>query len=93
MEGAANLVVDVENLGEGNALIVDALAVQLVMKGKWKVFSDFADAVFAYLTNLCRRYKAVRPDFVADRYPEVNIKNAERARRAIQEVQKVHIFN
>lgn len=94
LEGAANNpVVDVESLGEGNAIIVDALAVLQVMKGKWKTFGDFADAVFAYLANLCRRYKAVRLDFVADRYPEVSIKNAERARRAKQGVQKVHIFS
>jgi hypothetical protein len=41
------------------------------MKGSWKTFSDFADATFALLMKLARQSKAVRLDFVADRYPVI----------------------
>ena len=94
LEGEAkNPVVDVENLRDGNALIVDTMAVLQVMKGKWKTFGEFADSVFAYLVILARQWKAVRLDFVVDRYPKESIKNAERTRRAIQGTQRVHIYN
>ena len=66
------------------------------MKGTWKKFVEFADSTFTYLVKLARytrQLKASRLDFVADRYPEISIKNAERARRAAQRVQTVHVFN
>ena len=82
--------VDAENVGDHNALIVDAMAVLQAMKGKWKTFGEFADTIFAYLVKLARQWKATRLDFVADRYPEISIKNAERTKRAAQGVQRVH---
>ena len=71
-----------ENLGGGSALVLDAMAVLQVITGKWKTFGEFADAMFAYLVKLAGHLKATRLDFVADRYPELSIKNTERARRA-----------
>jgi hypothetical protein len=85
--------VDAENIGDHNALIVDAMAVLQTMKGKWKTFGEFADTIFAYLVKLARQWNATRLDFVADRYPVISIKNAERARRAAQGVQRAHILN
>ena len=85
--------VDPNNVGDHNALIVDAMAVLQAMKGKWKTFGEFADAVFAHLVKLAVQWNATRLDFVADRYPEISIKNAERTRRAAQGVQRVHILN
>ena len=85
--------VDAENIGDHNALIVDAMAVLQAVKGKWKTFGEFADTIFAYLVKLARQWNATRLDFVADRYPELSIKNAERKRRAAQGVQRVHILN
>ena len=82
-----------ENIGERNALIVDAFAILHAMKGCWKTFSDFADATFALLIKIACQSKAVRLDFVADRYPVISIKNAERSRRAAQGVQRVRILN
>ena len=79
---AGDLVVDVENLGDGNALVLDAMAVWQVITGKWKTFGEFADAKFAYLVKLAGHWKATRLDFVAEGYPELSIKNTERARRA-----------
>ena len=85
--------VDAENVGDHNALIVDAMAVLQAMKGKWQTFGEFADTIFAYLVKLARQWKATKLDFVADRYPEISIKNAERTKRAAQGVQRVHILN
>ena len=44
--------VDPNNVGDHNALIVDAMAALQAMKGKWKTFGEFADAVFASLIKL-----------------------------------------
>ena len=89
----AKVDIDPENVGDHNALIVDAMAVLQIMKGKWKTFGEFAGAIFAYLVKLAGQLNATRLDFVADRYPEISIKNTERTRRAAQGVQRVHILN
>ena len=94
LEGAVdNPVVDGDHLGDANVLIVDAMAVLQTIKGKWRAFSEFADSVFAFLVKLSCQWKVVRLDFVADRYPETSIKNAERVKRAAQGVQRIHILN
>ena len=91
---AINPTVDLENIGDHNALIVDAMAVVHAIKGKWKTFGEFADdAIFVYLVTLSQQWNSTRLDFVSDRYPEISIKNAERTRRAVQGAQKVHILN
>ena len=56
-------VVSFENIGERNALIVDAFAILHAMKGSWKTFSDFADATFALLMRLACQSKAARLEF------------------------------
>ena len=85
--------VDPENISDHNALIVDAMAVVHAIKGKWKTFGEFADAIFVYLVKLSQQWNSTRLDFVSDRYPEISIKNAERTRKAVQGAQKVHILN
>ena len=75
-----------------NALIVDAMAVIQSMKGNWKTFGEFADVLLNILDALSQKYNSERLDFVADRYPVVSIKTAERQRRAEKGIQKVHIF-
>ena len=52
-----------------NALIVDAMAVIQSIKGKWKTFGEFADALLSNLITLSRKYNSTRLDFVVDRYP------------------------
>ena len=95
---AGDLVVDVENLGDGNALVVDAMAVLQVITGKWRTFGEFADSTFAYLVKLTEHWKATKLDFVADRYPELSIKNIERCAyiqqrsKRTQAVEKIHEF-
>ena len=92
-EAASNPIVDIMDIGENNALIVDAMAVLQALKGKWRTFGEFADSIFDYLVKLARQCKANRLDFVADRYPAISIKNSERSKRAAQGVQQVHILN
>ena len=75
-----------------NAIIVDAMAVIQSMKGKWKTFGEFANALLNSLVTLARKYNSTQLDFVTERYPLLSIKNAERQRRAEKGVQKVHIF-
>jgi hypothetical protein len=75
-----------------NAIVVDAMATLHVIKGKFTTFGEFADKVFDSLISLARYWNAKRLDFVGDRYPTISIKNAERARRAEQGVQKVQIL-
>lgn len=86
-------VVSLENIGERNALIVDAFAILHSIKGSWTTFSDFADATFALLVRLACESKAARLDFVAERYPKISIKNTEWSRRAAQGVEIVRILN
>ena len=90
---ACNPVVDREHIDNNNALIVDAMAILQCMKDTWKTFGEFANSTFVYLVNLAQKWGASRIDFVADRYPQQSIKNAERSKRATQGVQKVHIFS
>jgi hypothetical protein len=70
-------IVHVESFYDGTALVVDAMAIVQAMKGKWGTFGEFADLVFSILLNLVKQWKAVRLDFVADRYPPLSIKNTE----------------
>jgi hypothetical protein len=88
---AGNPEVDMQGFNN-NALIVDAMAVVQSMKGKWKTFGEFADALLNILMKLTRHYNSTRLNFVAERYPALSIKNTERQRRAEKGVQKVHIF-
>ena len=75
------MLANVENL-DGSALLVDAMAVFHVVKGKWKTFGEFADSTFSFLVQLTKQWKVSRLDFVGDTYPEISIKNTERSRRA-----------
>ena len=49
--------------------MIDAVAVIQSMKGKWKTYGEFADALLNSLVKLARKYNSTRLDFVADRYP------------------------
>ena len=61
-----------------SAMIVDAMAVIQSMKGQWKTYGEFVDAILNNLMKLARKYNSIRLDFVADRYPTLRIKNTER---------------
>jgi len=71
------------------ALIVDGMAVLQAMKEIPETFEELAAAVFYSVVP--RATLARRVDFVTDRYPDVSIKNPERAKRASQGTVKVKI--
>lgn len=59
LEGMAlNPVIDnpAEDIGERNALIIDAMAVIQMMNGKWKTFAEFADSLFSHLAKYQARF-------------------------------------
>jgi hypothetical protein len=58
-EAANNPTVDIMNIGDNNALIVDAMAVLQALKWKWKTFGEFADSIFHYLVKLARQCKLI----------------------------------
>ena len=57
-EAANNPVMDMVNIGENNALIVDVMAVIQAFKGKYRTFGEFADSIFDYSVKLTRQRKA-----------------------------------
>ena len=78
-----------EDVPPSAALIVDGMAVLQAMKEIPATFEELATSVFHSVvpqTTLARRV-----DFVTDRYPDVSIKNPERAKRASVGVVKVNI--
>ena len=89
---SGNPHVDKIDIPNDSALVVDAMAIVQCLKGNCKTFGDFADSVFEFVIRLAQDCRAKRLDFVADRYPALSIKNTERARRATQGVQRVHIY-
>ena len=68
------------------------MAIVQCLKSNWKTFGDFVDSVFEFVIKLAQDCIAKRLDFVADRYTTLSTKNTERARRATQGVQRVHIY-
>ena len=78
-----------EDVPPSAALIVDGMAVLQAMKEIPATFEELATSVFHSVvpqTTLARRV-----DFVTDRYPDVSIKNPERAKRASVGAVKVNI--
>ncbi len=57
---SGNPHVDITDIPNDNALVVDAMAVVQCLKGNWKTFGDFADSVFNFLMKLARDCCALR---------------------------------
>ena len=78
---------------QNEVLIVQSFEVFLMnIQGKWKTYGELANFTFKTTGNLTLQCRATRLDFVADRYPALSIKKAERSRRAEKGVQRIHIF-
>ena len=67
---------------ERDALMIDAMEVIQLSPEKWKTYGKFADALLNSLVKLTRKFNSIQLDFVADRYPDLSIKNTKRQRRA-----------
>ena len=73
----------VENVPHGSAWIIDAMEIiQKIPVGEVpKTFGGLANLYLEKVFSIARKNKAAEVHVVPDRYPEVSIKNAERARR------------
>ena len=89
LESLSEGVEPAEDVPPTTALIVDGMAILQSMKEIPATFEELATAVFDSVvpkTALARRV-----DFVTDRYPDISIKNPERAKRATAGAVKVKI--
>lgn len=80
---------------QGSALMVDGMAVlqSLNVAKIPSTFNQLAQMVLQMVVKLMLLYNSSRVDFVTDRYPDVNIKNCERSRRAAAGYQRIEIFS
>ena len=76
----------------GCAVLLDAMAVLQSTVVVPETFGELADSILSRIVAIAHKFKASRVDFVADRYPEVSIKNAEREKRASQGTSTVCIY-
>ena len=72
----------VDNIPEGNAIILDGMALIQATKRLPSSFGEFAEQSFSRVIKLAIYHKSSRFDFVVDRYPDISIKNLERNKRA-----------
>ncbi|XP_041369507.1 uncharacterized protein LOC121383502 [Gigantopelta aegis] len=78
-----------------SAIILDAMAVLQSLQHIPETFGELADKILDLVISIASRYKCRRVDFVADQYPDICIKNAERARRTATSsgTQITHIYS
>ena len=57
-----------------------------------ETYGELADNILARILAIARKFKASRLNFVADRYPQLSIKHAEREKRASHGASNVHIY-
>jgi hypothetical protein len=57
-----------------------------------ETYGELADNILARIFAIARKFKASRVNFVADRYPQLSIKNAEREKRASHGTSNVRIY-
>ncbi|KAK6168047.1 hypothetical protein SNE40_021951 [Patella caerulea] len=72
-------------------VIVDAMVLIQQQSQFPETFGEFASSILRQLISISRKYKAKRVDFVADRYKDMSIKDAERQKRAVQGETKFRI--
>ena len=82
----------VSSVPSGSALIVDGMAVIQATTPIPHSFGELADKILVNLMSLARKYGSTRIDFVADTYPDISIKNAERGRRAAVGSQIIQLY-
>ena len=77
---------------EGNALILDGMAIIQSMKKLPSSFGELADQLLRMVINLGLHHKSLRVDFVIDTYPDTSIKNLERSARASDGVAIITVY-
>ena len=68
----------VDNVPEGNAIILDGMALIQATKRLPSSFGEFAEQLFSRVIKLAIYHKSSRVDFVVDRYPDIGIRNQRR---------------
>ena len=82
----------VENIPEGNALILDGMALIQTAKKLPASFRELAEHLLTRVVKLGVHQQSSHVDFVIDRYPDVTIKNLERSMQANTGVTVVDIY-
>ena len=85
-------VVDVDAVTADGSVLIDAMAIIQSTVVVPETYGELSDNIFSKILAIARKFKAVRVDFVADRYPQLSIKNAEREKRASSGTSHVCIY-
>ena len=80
------------NVPEGNALILDGMAMIQGMKKLPSSFGGLADQLLRMVINLGLHHNSICVDFVIDTYPDASIKDLERSARASDGVAIITIY-
>lgn len=85
-------VVDVDAVTADGSVLIDAMAIIQSTVVVPETYGELSDNILSKILAIARKFKAVRVDFVADRYPQLSIKNAEREKRASSGTSHVCIY-
>ena len=77
---------------DADSVPADAMAVLQSTVAVPETYGELADDILARILAIARKFKASRLDFVADRYPQLSIKHAERKKRASHGASNVRIY-
>ena len=82
----------VDSTPDGGCVLLDAMAVLQSNVVLPETYGELADSILARVLATARKFNASRVDMVADRYPQLSIKNAEREKRASHGTSNVRIY-
>ena len=68
----------VDSAPDGGCVLLDAMAVLQSTVVLPETYGELADSILARMFATARKFNASRVDMVADRYPQLSIKNTER---------------
>ena len=70
--------IDADSVPASGTVLYYAMAVLQSTVAIPETYGELADNILARILAIARKFKASRLDFVADRYPQLSIKHAER---------------
>ena len=82
----------VDNVLEGNTIILDGMTLIQATKKLPSSFGEFAEQLFFRVIKLAIYHKSSHLDFVVDRYPDMSIKNLERDKWASGGLAIINIY-
>ena len=81
-----------KSAADGGCVLLDAMAVLESTVVLPETYGELADSILARILATARKFNASRVHMVADRYPQLSIKNAEREKRASHGTSNVRIY-